>query len=57
MPPLCGTFTKMPFTEDVPSLVTSNPPWEINERNEKAIWSKNFQLVTPSLNKQNSAWL
>lgn len=28
MPPSFGLFKKMPFTEGVPSFVTSNPHWE-----------------------------
>lgn len=31
-----GMSKKMPFTEEVPSLVTSNSHWEVSERNGKA---------------------
>lgn len=35
MPPSFGLSKKMPFTEGVPSLVTSNLHYEISERMEK----------------------
>lgn len=48
MPPSFGLFKKMPFTEGVPSFVTSNPHWEsVKEwKNQVESKLKNYQLVT-----------